>query len=513
MAAKDQVGAHEKDAFASAQATAAGGQGWRTSRLAALIAAMVLVSLIQNFVAGGPGATLSVFELLRKCLFESRSVNDFAPPVWLAVFCTWLGVSWLLTVPLTERSGHRPRWPQFGLVAVTSGGIGLLFAVLRAWQMSKIGPLLSPSAAPASVVREAMRYELAFPLYFWSICALLLVGGFLLSQSDLSRSGLGPTSKMLVTVPCSCLVVVSASFIGGMRSVQADVSCHFAEFLQIRGNLPAAIELYRRAVQLKPHSFFYREQLGYALGTLANFAPDRESFERCNQERESVLEAEKGLFVSRSARMLGLAYLEWAGGERLQEQIHELALRGSRALHRAALFDPRNSVVWMESAIVDSLFLGHKEEAAKEKTKALELAERQGRGNLGGYYLERSTFEPRGAQVRSMQALAAILYFQEAMRDPKAGEREAFVFKILIAEAYLLAKDMTKAVEIWQESLTNAPPEELWRSEEFQARLELSQTNKSQALRHVESAITKAPPSAIEELTMLKNFIRVAGSQ
>ncbi len=512
-AAKDTLGAPKKEKLARAQATAAGRQGWRPCLLAALIAAMVLVSLIQNFVAGEPGANLSLFELLGKCLFEPRLVSDFALPVWMAIFSSWLGASWLLTSALTERRGNMPKWSQFGFVAVTSGGIGLLFAVLRAWQMSKIGPLLSPSATPASMVHEAVRYELAFPLYFWSICALLLVGGLLLSQSDLTCSARGPTSKMLLFLCGSCVVVVSAPFVGGVRSVQADVSCHFAEFLQLRGNRPAAIDLYRRAVKLEPHSFFYREQLAYALGTLANFAPDRESFERWNQERESVLESEQGLFVSRSARMLGLACLEWAAGENLQEQIHQLALRASRAFHRATLFDPHNSVVWMENAMVDSLFLGQKEEASREKAKALDLAAHQGCGNLGGYYLERSTFEPRAAQVRSMQALAAILYFREAMRDPKAGEREAFAYKISIADSYLLLKDFKKAVEVWQESLTNAPPEEIWRSEEFQARLELSQTNKSQALRHVESALSKAPPSAIEELTVLKNFMSISSPQ
>jgi tetratricopeptide (TPR) repeat protein len=506
-----QAEAKHQDEVGTGKATASERQDWRPALVAGLFASVVLVSILQDFIWCEPGATLSVCEYLRKCVFDVQPASGFGVRGWMVILPTWLGASWLLSNEFHGEGRNLPGWTVFAWVALTSGGTALLFAVVRAWQLTNIGPPPNALASPALVVRQAIGYELAFPLYCSAIYGLFLLGGFLISQVDLPSSGLRRNLRIVAFLACFIVVAVAAPFLGGARSVQADVSCHFAQFLQNHGNRPAAIDIYRRAVKLKPDAFYYREQLAYALGTMASLVPDYESFVRWSQERESVLlQAQGSLSVARSARLLGISYLEWAGGERLPVQIQDLALRASRALHRATIFDPRNSVVWMERAIADSVFLGKKEEGLREKENALALAEHQGRETLGGYYLNRGTFEPRCARMRNAEAMAAILYYRDAINDPKTADRESFVSKISTAEAYLVLNEFGKAVGEWQQAITNAPREEIWRSEEFRARLCLSQTNQSLALQHVDSAMSQAPPDAIEDLVMLRNFITVA---
>jgi tetratricopeptide (TPR) repeat protein len=505
---KHRSAAYNRERRNSSQPGAASSRGWRPILLIACVVSLLLVTVLQDFIFLYAGRKLSALEVLHVSLFVIPASEGFGMLVWFLIIPAWLGTSWLLAAEFKWGDWIAPRWRLFGLVASVSGGICLLFASIRAWQIANIGGFPDALTTPSLVLQEAIGYELAFPLYLLAMCGLLLVVGCLLSQADVSLRGFRSGLRILAFLVGSSVAAVTAFFLGGLPSIQADVSCHFAGLLQKHGIGQSSVQIYERAVKINPTAFFYREELANALGRLASSAQDYESYVRWNRVRESVLlQAQRGLLVSRSSLMLGRSYLQWAGGERIPQEVHELALRASQALHRATIFDPHNAVVWTECSMADTSFLGQREEGSEEKEKAFKLAEHQGWAYLGDYYLERGAVEPC-PRVRNLDAAAAIEFCQEAIRDPKTGDRGSFVCRISIAKAYLILNDSDKAVEVWQESLKNAPAEEIWRSEEFQARLYLSQTNQIQALKHIESAISMAPPNAIDNLTALENSIR-----
>jgi len=505
----------------SSQATSAGGEaetggsrqtvggqaGWRPVLAPAFVASLVLVTVLQDFIWLCPFQQLSTLALLRTSLLTIQAERGYDGLIWLLILPVWLGASWLMATDRGGNDGNLPKWRLFGRVAVVSGVVGSLFAVVRAWQMAGIGPFPDTLAGAGLVLQKAAGYELAFPWYLLVTGVLLLAGGFLLSQTRFSIRGIGSGRGFLAFLTGSSLAALAAAFLGGARNVQADVSCHFAELLQTQGMRQSSLEVYQRAINLNPGAFFYRWELAKALGELAGAAPDYESFVRWNIERESTLLAgQEDLLVGRNLILLGTSYLEWAGGVHPESQVRNLALRASQAFHRAIPFDPQNAAVWMECAMADSGFLSQTEKGAGEKGQALKLAVRQGREILGGYYLAAASAEPC-VSVRILDAAAAIEFYREVIRDPNSGKRQAFFCQISTARAYLVLRNFSRALEVWRESLAQAPADEIWRSEEFQAQFYFAQNDQTQALQHVESAISLAPPSEIKNLAALRNTI------
>jgi tetratricopeptide (TPR) repeat protein len=189
---------------------------------------------------------------------------------------------------------------------------------------------------------------------------------------------------------------------------------------------------------------------------------------------------------------LGRLYLRWAAEEGPGEQRSMLARQAAEFLDRALIFQPGAEWVWVDRALLDQLFLGRPEEAAKKMAQADILIRGDTPVVWGDAYRERS--------VNALQPEIAQFYARRAMAHYQRGVDENKLDRGLLARCLVHKGGLQLSLREWDsatatllQALEQAPPEEAWPAEIMLAQIYVQQGQKELALRYVTTAIEKAP--------------------
>jgi hypothetical protein len=159
------------------------------------------------------------------------------------------------------------------------------------------------------------------------------------------------------------------------------------------------------------------------------------------RQAESVLISAQRLgTLNRSFYHLGELYTDWAAQEADPVERSELAKKASQALARAIVFEPNTESVWADSAQVDEVFLGRKEEALKKRARAQDLVRqirgagfRQDPAAFAEYYLAKCRSDLSLALEKG-DALQATVYFEMAITNAVSfNERAAALDRLNVA--------------------------------------------------------------------------------
>ncbi|MCX6905592.1 MAG: hypothetical protein NTW03_19360 [Verrucomicrobia bacterium] len=477
--------------------------------LSAIVTSFIVLAMIFVFVHAYASRLLSPSDILTRSLLQLNRATGSSLVMLLLFFCVWLGSTFALTGAESLLGGGK-RWVgQFWFSLLLSGGVVGIYAVVKAWQLSAIGPLPGLSTSARTLLRQSAGYETLY-LFFMAINLGLVLLGAAVCAWGLPQAQ-GTWSKRGVIVGLVGLAgALGAAYFINLKPACADIAFKWAEAVHARKVWPAATEVYERAIRMNPRVFQYRSQLASCLRDQAEASGDEADFNRMMAQAEQIhLEAPKLFRFSRSAYRLGDLYVLWAAHEPDPARKLELARKASQAFDRALLFEPYNPLIWNQSALVDLMLLDREEAGVKKNQRAIKLEPRmeRARGVFGDFYANKST-AAQNKEDQQRYARQALEHYSMAASNAIELGNSPFAYFVTQGNLCLGLNDTNQALAAFQAATQTAPPADVWRTEEMLARLYFDLANKAAALEHVQAALEKAPADRQAVLLQLKDRAR-----
>jgi len=396
----------------------------RSARISAVTTGLILVCLLFAFIQITSRQPLSTLEVLGQSLTQLDHGQRSNPCLLPLLLLTWLGCSLAFTLDQARNDPRHPWRGHFLTTLVLSGLIAGTYAALKGFQIAALGPLPDAFASVTSVLHQGSEY-LWICLVFLGICvAFVLWSGCLISpETPPSRRNSGP---ILATGIVSVLLAALLTWCITIRFLRADVACRWAEQLGDAGALPQTAEVLRRTLTVDPWPLAYRTDLAQVATYLAKTAPGRPEFEAWMTAAEQGLLAAPG-GLDRRAYQLGLLYMDWAFGETDPATKLDLANKAGRAFDQALVYEPKQEMVWRESAAADILLLNRPAEGEAKIRRAGELVRNQNQWVFADYYAGKCD-AAMSVLLKRQYGLYALEYYDKAINDAKASGNSTLRF-------------------------------------------------------------------------------------
>jgi len=466
------------------------------------VPAVSLIVILFSFIYLYSDHNLGIVDIFTGCFLKLRLSGR--PSYLLA----WLiPAAWLVPCLIAAESTGEPSrigwWQRFVWSAVVTGLVGGFYALVKMYQISKIGALPSRLTTWEQAQSQAASDELLIIVFLIVLLLLLLLGGFFFVQDQVRNVETKPFSLVWAGVVA---VLLTGFCIQGLRRTRADSYLHWGGILQVRGSERLGLGIRRLAVRLEPGVSLHRILLARSSISLAEELSEDSQFDRLMGEAESVLLPTRSWYALSSADAdLGDLYLRWAAREQAPEHRRELAEKASKALALAVQDEPGFELAWVEAAMADQ-YLGKESDAlAKERIANEITASRNTEGWADVYYSIaplttsadlRKKFAQRGAEIYERLA--------NNCRSPADG----FDYRLRQAILFIVAADSDKAIAASKRALTLAPPGRAWEAEKILAESYLGLGDIMAALNTIDFAISHAPSASRPQLLQLRDNIQ-----
>jgi hypothetical protein len=475
-----------------------------TGLFAAIWTALLVLPFLYSFISAYSQRELSPTEILNIGLTRLDGRPGETALTLVLLVLTWLGAAFAFTADEDLSRGNSGRQQQLGLALTASGSLLGLYALFKAIQVALLCPFPSANAVESFVLSKCLRYEWLYLEFVAVTLALVLLNAFLTSRGSTQADRHLPKLQ-IVSVGGAALMALVVIWFTNLNSIRADIALFWANTLDAQQVRPGSTDVYQRAIQLSPGTFYYRSKLAESLNIQAATAPPDGSFDRLMEQAERVLlDAQKLGTLNRGYYHLGEMYTAWADHERDPGKRSALAQKANQAFERALVFEPQTEAIWVASANVDEVFLDHPGEAARKRAKARELVAHRDAVSFGEAYLEKSGRDQSPVLSRC-EALQALAYFNLALTNAVATPPNAFQCELGKAKAWLRLSNLGQALEASRAAIKVAADTNVWLAEELVARIYAQSGNKAAAAEQVARAISHAPPDAKARLYQLRS--------
>ena len=476
--------------------------GITTVGTSAFVPALSLVVILFSFIYLYSDHNLGIPDVLTGCFLKLRlSGKPSYMLVWL-IPAAWLVPCFIAAESTGERTGSG-WWQRFVWSAAVTGLVGGFYALVKMYQISKIGALPSRLTTWEQAQSQAASDALLIVVFVIAFLLLLLLGGFFLAQDQVRNVATKPFSLVWAGM---VTVLLTIFCIQGLKRARADSYLHWGGILQVTGSERLGLGIRRLAMTLEPGVSLYRILLARSSISLAEGLSEDRQFEQLMSEAESVLLPTRSWYALSSADAdLGDLYLRWAAREQASERRRELTEKASNALARAVQDEPGFELGWVEAAIADQ-YLGQESDAlAKERMANGVTASRYAEGWADFYYNIaplttsvdlRKRFAERGAEIYDR--------LTNSSRLPAAQ----FDYRCRQTTLFILAADSEKAIAASKQALTLAPQGRAWEAEKALAESYLALGDIVAALNAIDLAISHAPTSSKPQLLQLRSNIQ-----
>jgi len=464
--------------------------------LNSVLTTLGLVTLLFGFVRFYSDQPFTIHDVLSFSLWHTHP-GEFRASLLLApVAAFWLCASLMLSLGSGTRGSLLRDWAA---TAILSGAAALAYALVKAWQITAIGPLPSSASAVSSVLDQAHGYDHLYTGF--AVLSLLLVVLAGLSMPGSRRTARSFSLGELCALAAAGLVFCCAISPLGLRRLRADLYAQWGEILADGGQAEAAVTAYLKALEMNPQPPIYRGLLQQALVECARGESDPARARQRLELAAGVLE--QGIRLNSLNRLhfvLGQTCLLAAFSEQGQTRL-DFAARASRSLAAARIFEPFIESVWTYGAIARELQPDNSHESEKLRQRARTIASTN--FFFWGDYYSALVQDNSAAELRTRLAYTGLEYLDAGLKATNLTAAGRARFALAKARILLATNRQPEAIQELLQAETGARPEEAWQIEMILADFDLQLSNFSSSREHLELARKNAPR---DKLPMIKEF-------
>jgi len=235
---------------------------------------LVMLTLVYLYTTNFQGLG-SPFQILTKSLTTRMDAGQpvNSPGILFLILFTWLiaTVIGLSTAALRSNEGRSTSWwlRGFGLYSAVLWGGWLIYGLIQAGRMA-------PGAAGNQLTEQLGHIAGHFSTYTWLVVFWALAAGTVFAWAGLMESRRRAISRAFATIIGGAILTIVTFLIVGnvnVALVRADVFYKQGQQFDSTGDWVGSVELYRRALAVRPSEDHYMLFLGRSLLEQAKRAP------------------------------------------------------------------------------------------------------------------------------------------------------------------------------------------------------------------------------------------------
>jgi len=384
---------------------------WRGALASAAFVGSGLVLLTYSLNHAQSFEPLHTTDVLAYSFFNPGGTEGHYSLMLVPVLVFWLAGSWVLAT----RAGGINRLPHgssFGRVALISGSVGLIYALINTAQIVAIGPIPRRASPTDLVLAQAHSSSQVLLTFLGMLFVLTLLAGWALGRRGAGHAFGRRTT--LAVAGCSVAGALVLCWPVALAPLVVDATAQWGMALESLGRTRLAAAIYASAIEQRPRLFGYRSLLVENLLLEAEAAPNSAEAKVAWQQAERVMIGARDYSdLNRSALYLGRIYTGWALAEEGLARA-ALAQKAELALNQARVFDPMFEPVLREQSLLHRLVLKDEGGAQTLATKAAEFAD-DGPLAWAEHYATRAA---RSADVGLAKELneVALSYFERVLK-------------------------------------------------------------------------------------------------
>ncbi|RLT34366.1 MAG: hypothetical protein DWI57_16675, partial [Chloroflexi bacterium] len=235
---------------------------------------LVMLTLVYLYTTNFQGATNPLAILTRSLNSRMEAGQPVSSPgILFLILFTWLiaTVIGLSVAALRSPEGRSASWwlRGFGLYSTVLWGGWLIYGLIQASR-------LAPGAAGSQLAEQLGHIAGHFSLYTWLVVFWIVAAGTVFAWAALTEARRQAVARAFVTLFGGAVLVVATFLIVGnvnVALVRADVFYKQGQQFDSTGDWVGSVELYRRALAVRPSEDHYMLFLGRSLLEQAKRAP------------------------------------------------------------------------------------------------------------------------------------------------------------------------------------------------------------------------------------------------
>ncbi|MBI4659547.1 MAG: tetratricopeptide repeat protein [Verrucomicrobia bacterium] len=463
--------------------------------------------LILTYLKGAP----SVITVLRNSFAPAPdSATQFARSLPLAVAAVWFlcAVTWRDEC----RSNSDQRTSQRAwLVMVVSGVVALAYWLVLAKHSTW---MIATSRVNLELMDSFLRgYTFTVDLHYgFTFLLILLLAALLPERLTTKPAPRRPDLRWAYAASATlALATILIVFNSTMKWSKAGIMMNRAEQFKRRGEWTLMAAAAQAAMKSTPAADNQYLALDEALVKQATKASDPKERERLFKEADDVLE--KGRQIRPLAMHFrgwrGDLYSDWAEAEPDPGKRALLAAQSIKYYEQALVLEPGTFELFNRIATVELAVRKAPDEARRWLERALELCPTSHKtyGLLGDAAFNQALMLGETNGFRDTLFGRASSNYLQAIRLVRTNGVEGYRYALALGKAKVQLQDYPQAAAAYRMALSLSPPNERWLQEERLARLYAQMNDQTNAIEHVEQAITLAPADKRPALITLRDQI------
>ena len=235
---------------------------------------LVMLTLVYLYTTNFQGSS-SPLQILTRSLTSRMDAGQpvNSPGILFLILFTWLiaTVIGLSTAALRSSEGRSGSWwlRGFGLYSAVLWGGWLIYGLIQAGRMA-------PGASGTQLTEQLGHIAGHFSLYTWMVVFWVLAAGTVFAWAALTETRRQSVSRAFATIIGGAILTIVTFLIVGnvnVALVRADVFYKQGQQFDSTGDWVGSVELYRRALAVRPSEDHYMLFLGRSLLEQAKRAP------------------------------------------------------------------------------------------------------------------------------------------------------------------------------------------------------------------------------------------------
>lgn len=467
-----------------------------------LITAAILVTLLFGFVEIYTYEALTPGTILKMTLTRIKNEQGCSHLIEYLLLPTWIFASTAFAFDASGKRLEKVFWSHLALVLLGSAIPSIVFAFIRASQISSIGPIPRASAPAEAVLRAGSGYELLWVAFVLTTLALL--AGTAVGIASEQKGGPRKTPSPPLSVGIAAFILFATAGIiswqSSLKPVLADMEAAWGNALAALNRHALSIEAFRQAVREQPEPIVYHRFLAMHLEQLAEGPTASDQMESRFAEAEQTLESatSRAHGLNRSFAQLTDIYLHWAAKEPDHERQLAISRKALVTLEKALIYEPGGELLWIEKAADYSAFLHDATNSESAMAQASRI--RQDPIAWGSYVKDLAFSAPSPALFTAYARCSVQLYETGISRLPSkvaaaAGFRGKGITELSLGDLDQAEKDLSSADNSGKDG---------WEGEAALAQLYFRKHNLALSRQYLDSATSDCPDDLKSTLMQLR---------
>lgn len=490
--------------------------GWfNQAMVGAFTVGLILTTLGYDYITNS-ARTASIGKIIISSFTRlPNRDNALSFGVLALILTTWLIGSLLFSAENKGVTNADTWWRAFGTTLGVSGGVALLFYIIHAINLVKLGQV--QVTTQEEIITQASTLGGLLTTYYVYVFLLILVAASFLPLEWPTRSKSASAGWLLAAA--TLVAVWAFSFFFNLRVVHADMTFKMADPFTKNDQWPIATLLYQRALELTPNEDHYYLFLGRAYLEQAKDLQSAEEQAKFIQRAEQDLKKAQNInpLNTDHTANLGRLYSWWAGRAATPEERTTRGETASNYYATATRLSPNNATLWGEWAILRLDILNDRTGALDLLNHAVEIDSKYNfiQGLIGDYYMRLARAEKEDLAAKKSLIEQAIGYYKTAV-EVSVGRDSGTKYNHLVSlgNAYIESANLDpskldkaavqNAIDAFLLALdARVKSGDIWKIEETLAKLYAQIGDIDNALIHANEALEAAPEAQKERVQSL----------